>query len=400
MHAIPCLVFKTTDCVISQLHYAVFIVFKPGFLHTHWKCCLSSFHSATVYLSTHLRQQEQLLSKRKMEARVNATRSAICSMLDLLFQFEQIEGATPEEQAFYKQCGVYLKEAMEEVEKCWPFYCNQQCKVPDECLEYVRLEMKTKITVLKKQLYASEITPEPAALLLETFSDFVAGKHRQLATINHVRYMEKLLSAAMELSGGELPTNEKLCLLLIKLNFNRNAFIEYCCEEVRREIEKMTLVDDKIHQLELWCNDIAVYIAHERNGLYRNRLSAARGVLNGMFYLWLHWKAVKQKEKPSAGEQQQKGASAFEVENIRYMESGAVVATFYDMIHESSFTSGARAALLRNVAKNGELPNTKNPSATYLDKEAKKNNEAAKETLLLHYLPQWYRYLGGKGDML
>ena len=161
----------------------------------------------------------------------------------------------------------------------------------------------------------------------------------------------------------------------------------------------MALTDDKIHQLELWCNDLGVYIAQERGGLHRNRFSAARGILNGMFYVWLHWKVVKRKEQPQADKQQQGSGNPPDAEKIAYTENGAVVATFYDMIHASGFTNGTRAALLRNVARNGELPNTKTPSDKYMEKEAKKKDEAAKETLLLHYLPHWYRYLGGKGSL-
>lgn len=397
MQNVPCNVFNSSNSVITQLHYVVFIMLKPACIRLHLSCCLvTCTQSALAYYTTFLREKEQNQPAERFKQTVNDARDAICAMLNQVYAYRQTGGICAQSMELYLQCTRQLQEVLDEIEHCWAGHCTQQCHIPDEYLHQIRPLLQKRFNSFKSLLFKTEVSQELAVIIAEPVSEFIAMQHARCITIHDMIYMEKLLTVLEEWGDSGPLTEERLSSLLLELNFNGKAFTEYHYRLLQRRLLKAATIQEKMEMLEEVVNNWYGYMLAAKPGRIFAEPSVVEVLIEWVIYQWYGQQQLLQ--NTDAGEEarpnsHKQGKGTYK---MQFGDEPAVISGVIHLMHDTGMYEGSLKDLFEYLAENAEFPNNKNVKADYLMRAGKKYKKKADESLLLNYLPKWYQLSGGR----
>ncbi len=193
-----------------------------------------------------------LRNKAQIELLIRRYHSDLIVLADQAYENHNLMPATEEHlKVLSKTILCYLDELLSFIERRYLKFLGMEQCVPITYLQMTKDEFKSKLNSLKVRLGRRLSDKTLVEIVFGTLYKFVNKQDTRSITFAEVVYKKELLKGLEEIAG--LKTEAKMYTaineLLIYLNFNKKAYLNYYTEKIAGRINAFGSFSDKVNQL-------------------------------------------------------------------------------------------------------------------------------------------------------
>lgn len=192
----------------------------------------------------------RLFGRRKIQRMVSQYQKSLFLLLDTAFERERQSPLSNEKAAKLSQSArEAIQELLDFIEHRFGEYIDLDCPVPALRLTDVRKTMAARINALRPWLESVSADPAVANIILEELSSLSGESIKHKLSFRQVFYQKQLLDHLEGLAAKKSDSLDELVELLIFMNFNSRAFLDYYTSQLSGRIEGLASQAEQYNHL-------------------------------------------------------------------------------------------------------------------------------------------------------
>ena len=207
---------------------------------------------------------------------------SLVSILDIAMKYRKEQGQINTESVVLLT-GIInsLKEIIVFIKNRFGRFLKSSLKVPLSEHQVSKQQMQSKLDLLKARFSKGTVDTALSEILIRHFERYIVKK--SFGTFHIISYNKKLISKLINLDDSNGIENSKITSLLLDMNFNTNAFIDYLTESIAK---RLVAIKDDIGKIELL--QIELLEINHKDGTRRVKFHRGDSSVLQVVKKWIH----------------------------------------------------------------------------------------------------------------